>query len=66
VGRVVRDTTLNGGKKRKIFGCEVSQAVPAHPSGKGRLERRQGLSKLEKVRAMRSGAGSYCIKIERE
>jgi hypothetical protein len=35
---VAIDTTFNGGKH--IYGYEGSQAVPARPSGKGRLKPR--------------------------
>jgi hypothetical protein len=41
VRRAVRYTTFNGeGEQRLNYGYEGSQAVPARPSGKGRLKRR--------------------------
>jgi hypothetical protein len=48
-GRVVRDTTFNGGKQRKIFDYGGPQVLPARPSCKGRLKRRLSRSKVEKV-----------------
>jgi hypothetical protein len=38
-GVVVRDITCNG-EQKNIYGYEGPQAVPARPSGKGRLGRR--------------------------
>jgi hypothetical protein len=56
-GRVVSDTTFNGGGGGRglIFSYEGSQAVPVRPSGKGILKRNKAFGSGE-GREMGSGA----------